>query len=314
MSNYATVSYDDTGMTQDTIDATDDLVADINQIYADAYKLGLSQADLDAAIGVMVGDSGTESLKGLVDIIGVLTVECNSISGALVIINDVMNVISDTTNLMSTAMNSYTNLADGFSEYTTVTDAEKSTYYTSGDAETDLETFDSSINVFLSTTFTITNADGSTTSVDGLINLLSTESYWPGGKAPMGTQTADLITTSIEGIEGTFGKDWVDSTTGSTNYTAMMTDVITWSEPKPYTTTDDKGNVTNTGVYGSYTQNSDIEQDMNSIDDQLTTTTSTLQNYESEGMALYQQFQSYEEDDIQSIKDQQATMISNQLA
>jgi len=46
----------------------------------------------------------------------------------------------------------------------------------------------------------------------------------------------------------------------------------------------------------------------------LTTTTSTLQNYESEGMALYQQFQAYEEDDIQSIQDQQATMISNQLA
>ena len=311
MSSYTQITdYDKTGMTQDTIDATDALVADMNQIYADAYNLGLSKEDLDYAISVMVGDSSSTSLKGLMDIIGVLTVECNSIAGALVGISDVMNIISDTTNLMSTAMNSYTNLADGFSEYTTPEEAKNSAYYNDTSdkgAEYDLETFDSSINVFLSTTFYVNGEP-----VDGLLNLLSNPDYWGGTYAPMTDQTAALITTSIEGIEGTFGTDWVDSTNGSSDYTAMMDDVIKWSEPKVYT--DASGNPSDPAIYGSYTQNADIEQDMNSVDDQLTTTTSTLQNYESEGMALYQQFQAYEEDDIQSIKDQQATMISNQLA
>ena len=302
MSNtqYAYITFnedmDTNGMTQDTYDATKTTVDDINQIYADAYKLGLSQDDLDYAISVMVGDSSSTSLKGLMDIIGVLTIECNSISGALVLINDVMNVISDMTNLMSTAMNSYTNLADYYSDPTNTT---------AGSAqEEDLQTFDSSINVFLSTTFTI-NVNGTTTEVEGLLNLLSTDSYWPQQMSPMSEQTAALITTSIEGIEGTFGDDW-------NNSTAMMADIQLWSGPKVYT--DSSGNPTDPAMYGSYPQNSDIEQDMNSVDDQLTTTTSTLQNYESEGMALYQQFQAYEEDDIQSIKDQQATMISNQLA
>lgn len=317
---YTYITFDSTGMTTsadnkdvNTYDTTQALVDDINQIYADEYKLGLSQDDLDAAIGVMVGDSGTESLKGLIDIIGVLTIECNSISGALVIINDTMNVISDVTNLVSIAMTSYTSLADNFSEYTTVDEAYKSTYYTSGEANKDLQTFVSAIDVFTFTTFTV-HENGTTTNVTGLLNLLSTPDYWPGGYAPMGSQTADLIETSIDGIEDIFGDDWYTPTTNyyptTGNFSAMMTDIITWSEPKPYTDSDGS----ESGIYGSYTQNSDIEQDMNAIDDQLTTTTSTLQNYESEGMALYQQFQAYEEDDIQSIQDQQATMISNQLA
>jgi hypothetical protein len=308
MSDYTTIIIAPTGIA-DTDAATKALQDDINKIYADAYNLGLSQKDLDDAIAAMTGNSGSQSIQGLLDIIGVLTIECNGIAGALTIINDTINVISDTTNLMSKAMNSYTNLADHFSTSDTMGDTEN----------TELMTFTSSINVFLSAKITVSQPGKTPVEVDGLLNLLSNGpdangnagNYWPGGHSPMTSQTAALITTSINGIEGTFGDAWVDINSGDIgNFTVMMNDIKMWSQPKVYT--DSSGNPT--GISGAYTQNSEIEEKMNAVDDQLTTTTSTLNNYESEGMTLYQQFQSYEENDIQSLKDVNGTMISNQLA
>ncbi len=309
MSDYTTIIIEPTGVA-DTDAATLALQNDINKIYKDAYNLGLSKKDLDAAIAAMSANSGSQSIQGLDDIIKVLTVECNSIAGALTIINDTINVISDTTNLVSKAMNSYTNLADHFSTSDTIGDTEYG----------ELATFTSSINVFLSAKITVNEPGKGSVEVDGLLNLLSNGpdangnpgDYWPGSHSPMTSQTAALITTSIKGIEGTFGDDWanVNNTDNPGNPTNMMNSIKMWSQPK--VSTDSAGNPT--GISGSYTQNSTIEEKMNAIDDQLTTTTSTLNNYESEGMTLYQQFQSYEENDIQSLKDVNGTMISNQLA
>ena len=318
---YTTVSCDTDSLRyigdDATADAVDQLVTDINTLYYDMYKVGVSQGALDVTLDEMGAQaSGPDAWTGSVWItmIKALTIECNSVAGALCCITDTMNIIDDLMNVMTTSQNAYDRLVDNCTN-----DPSKSGVYFTGtsselpQAYYDMLTFNDTINVFTNMEFTITSPEGTTT-CNGVLNVLSTEGYWS-GHPPMDTQTAELIETSIEGITGQFSS-WASTPIDSTNYQIYKSEfdqIYYWSQP---IYTDSNGNPTTNpsgtdGIATTSSQNSEINDDMNAVVDQLQAATTTEQTYLSQGMTFYQQVQSEEEEDIQMLSDWNTYIISH---
>ncbi len=333
MSDYTQVDINTTGMTDDMAAESNQLETDINQLYKDMNYVKLSHDVVEDDLNRMSAQSGLQSGVALITTIYMLIDEANMISYALICITDIMNIISDCTNISTTGSNAYNTMVTNSTDDTA--GEMSSSYFTDNDLNgdgwyNDEQTFNESVDLFLTTSITVTDANGNVKYATGVLDLLSNPDYWPmlsGTKtgAPMSTQTANLITTSLTGITDTFGDAW-DSTstdienndefyykeTDSTGKVISESGIYIWSQPKAYPTTTTDG-VTTT-MYTTYTQNSDIVDYENSVDDQLTSASSTEQAYLQQGTTFYQQVQTETEQVMQSVETQNATMISNELA
>ena len=105
---YTTISCDTSGMDETTANVVDQLVTDMNTLYYDMYKVGISQDALGDALDEMSAQaSGPDAWTGEVwlTMLKALTIECNSIAGALCCITDTMNIIDDLMNIVTTSQN-----------------------------------------------------------------------------------------------------------------------------------------------------------------------------------------------------------------
>ncbi len=282
-----------TGSSNTSTEVTDQLVADINQLYKTMYEIGLSEDELDDLIEIMMQDSNSSNTNSwtantMLDMIEVLIQDTTCVYGALAFMAGLMNVTSDLTNEVTAAQDSFLNMCNNV-----VIDDQGTAKAASGyDPTEDEETFNDAISVFNETEFTIYYADGSSTETDGVIDLLSNGEYWSGSadsKAPMGASSAQALTESIETIEGMFGNDWGNSST-------YFSYVCEWSESEPGTSTSDNADAIET----TQPEISDMNNLMGQMDAQLETNYTTEGNYMNYGMTMVQQMQSATEEAIQT--------------
>lgn len=278
---YTQVSYDSSQITnQDVKNSTDVLVDDINQLYSDMYGVGLTDQALHASTDKLASQSSDPYGSCWITLVTeTMSLDCNVIAGIMVCMADVMNILSDVRNLFTLSQNSYMSMCSN---------ADNPSY----NNQEDMSGFEESLDVLNDMTFTVTNADGTTSTVTGgVIELLSTPDYWPNGKAPMSVQTADLLDTDIDGIEGCFS-NWGDET-------SMWNQIVAWSVPTP----DEDGIVTTNDT------TSQINNNYSSMGDAIDSDTNKLTSELQVMMTEYQSFQDTWEQIMQYLADWNSTAL-----
>lgn len=213
-----TITWDSTGCDADTAEVVNQTVEDMNQLIMDEEALEDAYAQLQAdcaKLGSMSGENGAGVYAFTVvfqDVLAVL--ECQ-----MLVLQDQTNISSDVMNISGCGESAYESMLSG----ATSNYADGTTYDGTSDADQMID----SVNVFLSTTFTVTTVDsngntvGSPKTADGLLELLSTPEYWPSDVAPMSVQDAETIEQSCKSIEDAFGTSW-------NNPTAVWNTVNEW--------------------------------------------------------------------------------------